>query len=158
MTVMNPNAPLALPFRVSKPQLNFISAQEQHPLFLAGFGSGKTVAGIVRALCLKCRYPKLDVGYYLPTYDLVKSIGYPGFLEVMELMRLRGNVVKSDRIIEVRGAGNIIFRSMDRPERIVGYKHADAVVDELDTLPSIRRERSTTRSSRVTARRSLMAR
>lgn len=129
-----PNEQPELPFLVSKPQLRFITAQERHPLLLAGFGAGKTVAGIVRALLLKCAYPKQDVGYYLPTYDLVKSIGYPGFLEVMDAMGIAGEPNRSDRTLTIRGAGNIIFRSMDRPERIVGYKHADAVVDELDTL------------------------
>ena len=83
---------------------------------------------------LKARYPKLDVGYYLPTYDLVKRVGYPSFLEVMEAMGVRGSLHKSDRMIEVDGAGSVIFRSMDRPERIVGYKHADFIADELDTL------------------------
>lgn len=103
---------------------------------LAGFGSGKTVAGVVRALVLKARYPKLDVGYYLPTRDLVKTVGYPAFFEVMELMGLHGKLNKTDHRIEVRGAGGIIFRSMDDPALLVGYKHADAIVDELDTLPT----------------------
>lgn len=131
---MTQSATLALPFRVSRPQLEYIAATEPHPCFLAGFGAGKTVAGIVRAMVLKCRYPQQDVGYYLPTYDLVRMVGYPGFFEVMEAMQIQGELCKSERVIEVRGAGNIIFRSMDRPDRIIGYKHADAVADELDTL------------------------
>lgn len=126
----------ALPFRVSKPQLRFIQAPERNPALVAGFGAGKTFAGITRALVLKCRYPKQNVGYYLPTYDLVKSIGFPGFMEVMEMMGIHGTLNKSDRIITVHGAGNIIFRSMDNPARIVGYKHADAIADEIDTLPT----------------------
>lgn len=127
-------------FRVSRPQHSFVSARDRFPLFCAGFGAGKTVAGVVRALLLKCQYPKQSVGYYLPTYDLVKQVGYPAFMEVMEAMELHGDILKSDRIIEVRGAGNIIMRSMDRPERIVGYKHADAVADELDTLGTLQAE------------------
>lgn len=103
---------------------------------LAGFGAGKTVAGVVRALVLKAAYPKLNVGYYLPTKDLVKSVGYPAFFEIMELMNLRGKLNKSDHTITVQGAGDVIFRSMDDPALIVGYKHADAIVDELDTLPT----------------------
>lgn len=132
----NPSEPQGLPFRVTRPQHSFVSATERFPCMLAGFGSGKTIAGVVRALVLKARYPKLDVGYYLPTKDLVKSVGYPAFFEVMELMNLRGSLNKSDHAITVRGAGNVIFRSMDDPSLIVGYKHADAVVDELDTMPT----------------------
>jgi hypothetical protein len=102
----------------------------------AGFGAGKTFAAVVRSLLLKCKYPKLDVGYYLPTHDLIKNVGYPSFLEVMEAMQIRGKVAKTDHAIDVKAAGRIIFRSMDDPATIVGYKHADAVVDELDTLPT----------------------
>lgn len=100
----------------------------------AGFGAGKTYAGIVRAITLKCKYAKQNVGYYLPTYDLVKKVGYDGFQEVLDSMEIRHRLNKSDREITVSSAGKIIFRSMDNPESIVGYKHAHAVVDELDTL------------------------
>jgi hypothetical protein len=125
-----------IPFPISRPQHTFIGATSRHPALLAGFGAGKTVAGVVRTLLLKCKYPKLDQGYYFPTYDLVKTVGYPAFFEVMDAMGMHGDLNRGDRVIEVFGAGNIIFRSMDDPARIVGYKHADAVVDELDTLPT----------------------
>ena len=41
---------------------------------------------------------------------------------------------KADYKIHVEGKGDIIFRSMERPERIVAYETGDCVVDELDTL------------------------
>jgi hypothetical protein len=41
---------------------------------------------------------------------------------------------RSNRELHVAGCGKIIFRSMDNPGSIVGFKHADAIVDELDTL------------------------
>lgn len=129
------NAPIRI--ELSKPQFAFTKATDRFPCFCGGFGSGKTFAGIVRALKLKCRYPSLNVGYYLPTYDLVKQVGYPGFSEVMEAMGIAGQINRGDREIMIPWAGKIIFRSMDSPERIVGYKHADAVVDELDTLKPV---------------------
>jgi hypothetical protein len=44
-------------------------------------------------------------------------------------------VIKSpDAKIEIVGCGEIIFGSMDTPELIIGYEHADAFLDELDTL------------------------
>jgi phage terminase large subunit len=126
------NVPIDI--ELSKPQFQFVNAQDRFPALVAGFGAGKTFAGIVRAITLKCRYPKQAIGYYLPTYDLVKKVGYEGFGEVFEAMEISHRLNKSDREIEVAGAGKIIFRSMDNPASIVGYKHADAVVDELDTL------------------------
>ena len=120
--------------RLTKPQLEFVQATEQFPCVLAGFGAGKTQAGIVRAMVKKLTYPKQDVGYYLPTYDLVKRIGFPRFGEMLEIMKVAATFNKVDNIIQIKNAGTIIFRTMDAPERIVGYEVADSVVDELDTL------------------------
>lgn len=126
-----------MPIRIdlSKPQFAFVNDRATRFLaMVAGFGAGKTFGGICRAIALKCAYPKLNVGYYLPTYDLVKRVGYEGFSEVLDAMEIRHRPIKSDRELEVAGAGKIIFRSMDNPSSIVGFKHADAIVDELDTL------------------------
>ena len=119
---------------LSRPQFAFVNATERFPAFVGGFGSGKSFAGQSRALALKCRYPGCATGYYLPTYDLVKRVAYEGFAELLDAMEIRHRIVKSDREIHIAGAGKIICRSMDNPASIVGYKHADAIVDELDTL------------------------
>lgn len=120
--------------RLTNPQADFIEATEQFPCICAGFGAGKTQSAIYRALHRKLTYPKQSVAYYLPTYDLVKKIGYPRFEEALDTMKTRSKTNKSDHIIEIHGAGQIIFRTMDEPHRIVGYEVADSLVDELDTL------------------------
>jgi terminase large subunit-like protein len=120
---------------LSRPQYAFVSDRvSRFPALVAGFGAGKTFAGISRATALKCAFPRENVGYYLPTYDLVKRVAYEGFSEILDAMEIRHRIVTSNREIEIAGAGKIICRSMDNPASIVGYKHADAVVDELDTL------------------------
>jgi phage terminase large subunit len=47
---------------------------------------------------------------------------------------LRYTTNRSEYTITVAGYGRMIFRSYDRPERIVAYEVADSIVDELDTL------------------------
>lgn len=121
---------------LSKPQLEFVSAKEQFPAFVGGFGSGKSHAAIMRAVALKLQYPKQNVAYYLPTYDLVRTIGFPRFSEVLEQIGIPFKINKSDAVIDFAGFGTIIFRTMDTPERIIGYEVADSLVDELDTLPT----------------------
>jgi hypothetical protein len=121
--------------RLTRPQLDFVTAKEQFPAFVAGFGSGKTHAAVTRAMARKLQYPKQNVGYYLPTYDMVTTIGFPRFYEQLEEMGLRFKPNKNDKMIHVQDAGSIIFRTMDNPERIIGYEVADSLVDELDTLP-----------------------
>lgn len=117
------------------PQYDFVTATDPFPALVAGFGAGKTHAAVTRALALKLQYPRQNVAYYLPTYDLVTTIAFPRFLEALEQWGLPHKQNKNDKMVHVEGAGSFIFRTMDAPERIIGYEVADSLVDELDTLP-----------------------
>ena len=123
----------------TKPQFALIWSTARYPAMVAGFGAGKTEALVKRGLRLKFNYPMCNIAYYLPTYDLVNTIAIPRFQDALAAYGLvEGEdykVVKSPTTyIEIFGGGKIIFRTMDRPARIVGYEVADSLVDELDTL------------------------
>lgn len=123
----------------TKPQYELITTTARYPAMVAGFGAGKTEALIKRCLRLKFQYPDTNVAYYLPTYDLVTTIAFPRFEEALdEWGMVEGEDFKTVRSktpkIIIYGGGEIIFRTMDRPGRIVGYEVADSFVDELDTL------------------------
>jgi hypothetical protein len=120
--------------RATGPQTALVNSPLQFPAFVGGFGSGKTHALVMRAMRMKLRHKALDIAYYLPTYDLVKLIGYPRFEEVLRQARIPFSLNRSEHIIKLHGAGKIIFRTLDTPEKIVGYEVADSLVDELDTL------------------------
>lgn len=121
------------------PQDRLIRTKSRYPAMVAGFGAGKTEALILRALRIKFEYPETNIAYYLPTYDLVNSIAFPRFEEELSKRGLMfgehfSTVKNQTPKIRIVGAGEIIFRTMDRPERIVGYEVGDSLVDELDTL------------------------
>lgn len=120
---------------LTPPQFDFVTAEDQFPAMVAGFGSGKTHAAVIRTLTKKLSYPRQNVAYYLPTYDLVRRIGFPRFAETLEEMAVPFKTNKQDAVIQIVDAGEIIFRTMDTPERIIGYEVADSIADELDTLP-----------------------
>lgn len=133
----NGGPPLIVEF--TKPQFALVTATCRYPAMVAGFGAGKTQALVHRALYLKFKYPENDIAYYLPTYDLVDRIAIPRFEETLaDYGMYEGEDYKVVRgkasIIKIFGAGTIIFRTMDRPGRIIGYEVADSLVDELDTL------------------------
>lgn len=119
---------------LTEPQYKFVFSEAQFPAFVAGYGSGKSHAGIMRALRLKTAYPKQNVGYYLPTYDLVARAAFPRFEEMCEKLRMPYKLNKNEAVLSLENAGEVIFRTMDRPERIVAYETADSITDELDTL------------------------
>lgn len=106
---------------------------------VAGFGAGKTHAAVARAIARKLQYPGQNVAYYLPTYDLVRNIGFPRFSELLTEIGVPFKINKTDADVSIGNGGawgRVIFRTMDTPERIIGYEVADSLVDELDTLPA----------------------
>lgn len=121
---------------LTRPQFDFVTAEERFPAMVAGFGAGKSHAAIWRALRLKRAYPALSVAYYLPTYDLVARMALPRFEETLESIGARFKINKNDSLIEIENCGQIILRTMDNPARIVAYEVADSILDELDTLPT----------------------
>jgi len=136
-----------LHLELTKPQIEYIETESQFPAMVAGFGAGKTEAAVFRAIfglintANACNndqssekfYPVR--GFYAPTFDLIRVIAWPRFEAILERLGVPFTLQKSplNRII-IHGVGEILFRSMENPSRIIGYEHCDADVDELDTL------------------------
>jgi len=117
----------------SRPQTRLVNSNAPFPAFVGGFGSGKTHALILRAMSLIFG-DSGNIAYYLPTYDLVRTIGYPRFQETLDNMGVQYTLNKAEHTIHVNDK-TIYFRTLDNPDRIVGYEVSDSFVDELDTLP-----------------------
>jgi hypothetical protein len=117
-------------------QRDFARSKAPFPCFVGGFGSGKSAAAIARAMALKAHFRDCDVAYYLPTYGLVEDIAFRRFPEVCDRKNWAYKINRQSAHIEFPNAGRIVFRTMERPERIVGYEVAHSILDELDTLPT----------------------
>jgi PBSX family phage terminase large subunit len=124
-----PDIPLTLP------QRQFVFSEEPYPAIVGGLGSGKTRAGTMRAVLLLLQNKGVNVGIFLPTYDLLRLRAMPGVEEDLAMMGLKFHVNKSEFKIDVAGYGFIIFRSYDNPSKIVSFEVAHSIVDEIDTLP-----------------------
>jgi PBSX family phage terminase large subunit len=123
-----------LPRFVTEPQHRLISTKSKFPAFVAGFGSGKSSGLVRRMITKKLENRTCNVGYYFPTFDLVRKIGFPYFQEELDTLKIRHRLNKSLAEIEVFESGKIIFRTMENPHRIIGYEVADSALDELDVL------------------------
>lgn len=120
---------------LTAPQKTFCQTASPFPAIIGGLGSGKSRGGTMRAILKLLENKGVNIGYYMPSYDLLKLRAMPGVEEDLAMLGLPFTVNKTDYSILVYGYGKIIFRSYDRPERIVAYETADSIVDELDTLP-----------------------
>ena len=122
-------------FNPPSPQYGYITANQRFPAFVAGFGAGKTEAAILRCIFGMIENKGTNRGFYEPTYDLIRMIAWPRFEATLTDLGISYRLQKSPvNQIDIEGYGCIFFRSMENPQRIIGYEHADADIDELDTL------------------------
>lgn len=115
-------------------QYRYVQSEAKYPALIGGLGSGKTDAGIARTLKLKYMYPTLNQAYYMPDYNLIRDRGMSGFEEELTKIGQPYKANYSDKIIKLENKGNIYFRTMDNPAKIVSYEVADSQIDELDTM------------------------
>jgi PBSX family phage terminase large subunit len=105
-------------------------------MLVGGYGSGKSYTGTIKTIIKKIQYPQYKVAYYLPTYPLVKDIAFDKFPQILSELNLQYKLNTTDKEIYIHGYGTIIFRSMEKPETIVGYETAYTLIDEADILPT----------------------
>lgn len=131
---MNAHNPIRL--RLTEPQERFLLSTKKHPAFVAGFGAGKSEVMACSALGDAAHSSDALIGLYAPTYDLVRLITAPRMIEKLSEFGIPHKWNKQESIIYTSWPrfGDFIMRTMENPERIVGYETYRAHVDELDTL------------------------
>ncbi len=116
------------------PQTEMILLRAKFPLFLAGYGAGKTQSLIVNTIRDILAFPGANIGSYAPTYDLIKLNLIPRLEEMMVESEIPFKLNKQENIFYVEGYGQIIMRSLDNPSRIVAYEVFRSHIDEIDTI------------------------
>lgn len=124
--------------KATSPQAEFHALDCKYPLFVGGFGSGKSETMFNQAIMDASHSPDALIALYAPTYDLVKLIIAKRLTEKLDALGIAYKFNKSENVIYTTspGFGDFILRTLDNPERIVGYESYRAHVDELDTLPT----------------------
>lgn len=121
------------------PQCEFLALKTKNRAYVGGFGSGKTWAGCMGTCAHHLVHPRVNSGYFAPTYPLIRDIFYPTIDEVAFDFGMRTDVKTSDKEVHFYSGrsqyrGTTICRSMEKPETIVGFKIGHALVDELDLM------------------------
>lgn len=120
------------------PQSRFLQLPHKFRAFVAGFGGGKTWVGSSGMCARYWSHPRINQGYFAPTYPQIRDIFYPTIEEVAHGLGLRTDVkVGNSEVHFYSGTtyrGTTICRSMERPQSIVGFKIGHALVDEFDVL------------------------
>ncbi|MGL5005396.1 MAG: terminase large subunit domain-containing protein, partial [Casimicrobium sp.] len=123
---------------LNRPQARFFALPHKFKAFVAGFGSGKTYVGS-SSLCRHAwEWPKVNSGYFAPTYAQIRDIFYPTIEEVADQWGLRTKIHETNKEVHLFAGnqyrGTILCRSMEKPGDIVGFKIGKALIDELDVM------------------------
>jgi len=124
--------------KISHAQYLFLNMQSKYQAFVGGLGSGKTFAGCLKLCKSAGNYPGIRMGYYAPTFPLIKDIFYPSIEKAGALYGFRCQIRRGDKEVDLfRGHkyyGTVICRSMTKPDSIIGYETGIAHIDEIDIL------------------------
>lgn len=125
---------------LNSPQARFLDMPHKFKAFVAGFGSGKTWVGCSSLGKHFLEFPRVNAGYFAPTYAQIRDIFYPTIDEALEPWGFTAKIREGNKEVDLyqgrRYYGTIICRSMEKPETIIGFKIGKALVDEIDVLKS----------------------
>ena len=125
--------------KANRPQWDFLQLDNKFRAFVAGFGSGKTWVGAMSQVLHYMKHPKINQGYFAPTYPHIRDIYYPTIEEVAFNFGFDVKIKTGDKEISFYNGrkyyGTTICRSLDRPEMIIGFKVGRGLIDEFDILP-----------------------
>ncbi|NWD44182.1 terminase large subunit domain-containing protein [Pseudomonas yamanorum] len=128
------------------PQAQFLALPHKFRAFVAGFGSGKTWVGCSALGKHFWEWPRINAGYFAPTYAQIRDIFYPTMEEVAHDWGLRTEINQSNHEVHVYSGrqyrGTVICRSMEKPQTIVGFKIGHALVDELDVMSLVKAQQA----------------
>lgn len=122
----------------TKPQAAFHALTCRYALFVAGYGSGKTEAMLNQALIDASIGSNALIGLYTLSYDLLNLNIAPRLEVKLTALNIPHKYSKKEKIMYVEHPQfcSFILRSLDRPERLVGYETYRSHIDELDVLPT----------------------
>jgi len=125
---------MSLKIDLTKPQSQFFVSPHKFTAFVGGFGSGKSHTLFTKILADKLEYPKIDLGYFAPSYQLIRDIAHVRLQNMLDEAEIPYKLNKADNVLDLFDNGRILFRSMDIPDRIVGFEIGNAYIDEIDIM------------------------
>jgi hypothetical protein len=124
--------------RLNVPQAQWLALPHKFRAFVAGYGTGKTWVGSASLCQHAWEWPRINAGYFAPTYPQIRDIFFPTIEEVADDWGLRTQIREANKEVHLYSGRKyrttIICRSMEKAGEIVGFKIGKALIDELDVL------------------------
>lgn len=106
-------------FRLRPKQKMFVENQERWSFYVGGLGAGKTHAGAVRSIYFSLQYPGSFGLIGAPTYPMLRDTTQRTFFELLP-PQLIAAYNKNEAKLTLTNGTEILFRSLDQPDRVRG--------------------------------------
>lgn len=124
--------------RLNVPQAQWLALPQKYRAFVAGYGTGKTWVGCASLCQHAWEWPRINAGYFAPTYPQIRDIFFPTIEEVADDWGLRVRIHETNKEVHFYSGAKyrttVLCRSMEKAGEIVGFKIGKALIDELDVL------------------------
>ena len=100
-------------------QWAFASSPRRFCFFVGGVGSGKTYAGAARAIARIRDYPRSLGLIAAPTYSMLRETTMRAFFALLPANTIRA-FHRSENRLTLESGAEVLFRSMDEPDRVRG--------------------------------------
>lgn len=114
-------------------QQSFLDSDALYRGFVGGRGAGKSYIGALDTLLRAnddCLY-----GVYAPTFAMLRDSSWRAFLDLGAQMRFIRAINRSEMRVTLGNGAEVLFRSMDEPERARGPNLSGAWLDEASLMP-----------------------
>lgn len=98
--------------------------------FVGGFGSGKTRAAVYKALQLGFLNAPCSGYFVQPTYTIIRDTGMEEFKNILGELGIPYKLHTTNAILRVADMFDILLRSGEEADKIVGTNSAWAIIDE----------------------------
>lgn len=111
-------------------QSQLLRAQEPIVAFVGGFGSGKTRAAVYKALQLGFLNAPCSGYFVQPTYTIIRDTGMEEFKNILGELGIPYKLHTTNAIIRVADMFDILMRSGEEADKIVGTNSGWGIIDE----------------------------
>jgi phage terminase large subunit-like protein len=110
-------------WRLNAIQWDFIASPARFCCFVGGIGSGKTFAGAVRAITQGVEQPRSLGLIGAPTYPMLRDASQRTYFELLPTALVH-DFNKSEGHLRLTNGAEVLFRSLDAPDRVRGLNLA----------------------------------
>jgi hypothetical protein len=113
-----------------KGQKDLIKAEGKIVMYVGGLGAGKTRAAVYKAIQLGFLNAPCCGLFIEPSYTLVKDVAIESFKTILDELGIPYKIHLTNFVIRVADTFDILLRSGEEAERIIGVNAGWAIIDE----------------------------